>query len=115
MYDKHLILISYLYTFQTYNENAPECMTVEYYTDLCSNEIVDKNSSIDESCVLMRAIYDGKLLSSMEAECLVNQLHIFYRGDSSNTEKERILKLFNEGNLTFKYSDVIALLETLEI
>lgn len=88
---------------------------MEYYTDLCNNEIVNKNSCINESCVLMRATYDGKLLSSMEAECLVNQLHIFYRGDSNNIEKERTLKLFNEGNLTFKYSDVIALLESLDI
>lgn len=90
-------------------------MTVEYYTDLVNNEIIHNKNVDDESCVLMRATYDGKLLSPAEAACLVNQLRIFYGMDSCNTEKERLLKLFNEGDTTFVHSDVIALVETLSI
>lgn len=87
-------------------------MTVEYYTDLCNT--VNEDSS-DESYVLMRAIYDRKLLSAVEAACLVNQLRIFYGVNSDNTEKENLLKLFNDGDDAFKHSDVIALVETLSI
>lgn len=84
-------------------------MTVEYYTDLCNNDFND------ESCVLMRATYNGKLLSPAEAACLVNQLRIFYEVNSENCEKERLLKLFNEGDTSFKHSDVISLVEKLSI
>lgn len=87
-------------------------MTVEYYTDLCNT---DNKDSSDESYVLMRATFDGKLLSAVEAACLVNQLRIFYGVDSGNTEKEKLLKLFNNGDAAFKHSDVIALVETLSI
>lgn len=63
----------------------------------------------------MRATYNGKLLSAAEASCLVNQLRIFYEVDSQSTEKERLLKLFNEGDPSFKHVDVISLVETLSI
>ncbi|XP_025407828.1 ATP synthase mitochondrial F1 complex assembly factor 1 [Sipha flava] len=105
-----------LISYQTYNENAPECMTVEYYTDLCnSDKTTDNEDSNDENYVLMRATYDGKLLSATEAACLVNQLRIFYGIDAGSTEKERLLKLFNEGDKDFKHSEVISLVETLSI
>jgi ATP synthase F1 complex assembly factor 1 len=91
-------------------------MTVEYYTDLCnSDKTTDNEDSNDENYVLMRATYDGKLLSATEAACLVNQLRIFYGIDAGSTEKERLLKLFNEGDKDFKHSEVISLVETLSI
>lgn len=91
-------------------------MTVEYYTDLCNGHknIVNENSN-DESCVLMRATYNGKLLSAAEAACLVNQLRIFYGTNSGDSRTEKLLKLFNEGSSEFKHSDIIALVETLSI
>lgn len=89
-------------------------MTVEYYTDLC-DKAINNGSFNDEFCVLMRATYNGKLLSAAEAACLVNQLRIFYGVDSRNGEKEKLLKLFNEGDSSFKHIDVIALVETLSI
>lgn len=89
-------------------------MTVEYYTDLCNNDKINNIGSNDES-VLMRATYDGKLLSAIEASCLVNQLRIFYQADSGDTEMERLLKLFNEGDAEFKHSDVISCVETLSL
>lgn len=89
-------------------------MTVEYYTDLCNDKTMNDGSP-DESYVLMRATYDNKLLSAAEASCLVNQLRIFYGVDSGATEKENLLKLFNEGDAAFKHSDVIALVETLSV
>lgn len=91
-------------------------MTVEYYTDLCgSDKPIDSGSSGDESFVLMRATYDGKLLSAAEASCLINQLRIFYGRGTGDTQSERLLKLFNEGDSAFKHSDVIALVETLSL
>lgn len=91
-------------------------MTVEYYTDLCNGHktIVSEDSN-DESCVLMRAMYDGKLLSAAEAACLVNQLRIFYGTNSGGSKIEKLLKLFNEGSSQFKHSDIISLVETLSI
>jgi len=92
-------------------------MTVEYYTDLCDGNTFSNNEkeSNDESCVLMRATYNGKLLSSSEAACLINQLRIFYEINSENGEKERLLRLFNKGDTSFKHSDVIGLVEKLSI
>ncbi|VVC45723.1 ATP11 [Cinara cedri] len=107
--------ITPLISYQTYNENAPECMTVEYYTDLCNSDKINNTDSNDESCVLMRATYDGKLLSAVESSCLVNQLRIFYQADSGNTEKEKLLKLFNEGDAEFQHADVISCVETLSL
>lgn len=105
-----------LISYQTFNENAPECMTVEYYTDLChSDKAIENCGSDNESCVLMRSTYNGKLLSAAEAACLVNQLRIFYGVDSGVADKEKLLKSFNEGDGTFNYSDVITLVETLSI
>ncbi|XP_050537953.1 ATP synthase mitochondrial F1 complex assembly factor 1 [Daktulosphaira vitifoliae] len=96
-----------LIAYQKYNENAPECMSIEYFSDL-----VNENN-IDNSIVLMRSFYDDKLLSSMEATCLVNQLRIFY--EENNFKHETLLKLFNKGHSEFHYSDVIACVETLSI
>lgn len=91
-------------------------MTVEYYSDLCGNDKpIDNRSSDDESFVLMRATYDGKLLSAAEASCLINQLRIFYGRDTGNTQSETLLKSFNDGDSAFKHSDVIALVETLSL
>lgn len=91
-------------------------MTIEYYTDLCnSGKAIEHRGSDDEQCVLMRSTYNGKLLSAAEAACLVNQLRIFYGIDSGVADKEKLLKSFNEGDVTFKHSDVIALVETLSI
>lgn len=114
-----LLIFLFICILQTFKENAPECMTVEYYTDLCNSDepklAVDIEDSNTEPIVLMRATYDGKLLSAAEAACLVNQLRIFYGVDSRDAEKERLLKYFNEGHAEFKHSDVIALVETLSI
>lgn len=104
-----------MFALQTHKENAPECMTVEYFTDLCDSNKINNIGSNDELCVLMRATYDGKLLSAAEASCLVNQLRIFYQPDSGDTEKERLLKLFNKGDTEFKHSDVISCVETLSL
>ncbi|XP_050421971.1 ATP synthase mitochondrial F1 complex assembly factor 1 [Adelges cooleyi] len=96
-----------LIAYQKHKENAPECMSIEYYSDLI------RENDADNSTVLMRSFYDYKLLSPMEATCLVNQLRIFY--ENKNTRHETLLKLFNEGHSEFHYSDVIACVETLSI
>lgn len=90
-------------------------MAIEYYTDLCDSDKINKIGSNDQLYVLMKATYDKKLLSAAEASCLVNQLLIFYQADSGDMAKERLLKLFNEGDAEFKHSDVISCVETLSL
>jgi len=86
-------------------------MTVEYYTDFCNSNIFSNN---EESCVLMRATYNGKLLSSSEAKCLINTLDCFYQNFCEIKEMEKLLRLFNKGVKPFKHFDVTDLVKKLK-
>lgn len=61
----------------------------------------------------MRAEYDVNVISAQEAQCLANQLQLYYsRSDESKLE---LLKQFTNKPDSFKHMDVIKELENLEI
>ena len=79
--------------FHTHKENAPATLTLNYY-----NEIQK-----DKSIVLMEGEYDNKVFNLLEAQCLANQIQIFY----SNQDKIELLNHFTNNPSTFDYMQIV--------
>lgn len=89
--------------YQTHKENAPECMTIVHYEDFKESKNV----------VLMRGQFDIKSLTVQEAQCLANQLQLYYTQDDNT--RINILKTFNQRPDEFKHMDLIKQLENIEL
>ncbi|KYM98235.1 ATP synthase mitochondrial F1 complex assembly factor 1, partial [Cyphomyrmex costatus] len=89
--------------YQTHKENAPECLTMIYYTELRE----------DKDIVLMRGEFDTKLLQVQEAQCLANELLLYYCNDHEH--RLQLLETFTNRPDKFKHMDLIAQLETLSL
>lgn len=61
----------------------------------------------------MRGEYDTKILTAQEAQCLVNQLQIYY--GHNDQAKLDLLKRFTLEPAKFKHMDVIKQLENIEL
>jgi ATP synthase mitochondrial F1 complex assembly factor 1 len=61
----------------------------------------------------MRGEYDTKILTAQEAQCLANQLQLYYV--VSDERKTEILETFTKSPDKFKHMDVIRELENLPI
>lgn len=90
--------------FQVHKENAPECMNISHYTEF--NE--------KHGIVLMRGEYDENVINAQEAQCLVNQLQLYY-SQCNNQTKLDLLKKFTSSPDDFKHMDIIKELENLSI
>lgn len=62
----------------------------------------------------MRGEYDVNVINAQEAQCLVNQLQLYY-SQSNNQTKLDLLKKFTTTPDNFKHMDVIKELENLSI
>lgn len=91
-----------LLCYQVHKENAPECLNIVHYTEFK-----------EQGVVLMRGEFDSKVLTAQEAQCLANQLQLYY----TRNEKRKIelLESFNKSPEKFKHMDVIKELENLQI
>lgn len=87
--------------YQTHKENAPECLTMIHYTELLDSKGI----------VLMRGEFDTKSINGTEAQCLANELQIYYSSD--HPQRLRLLQLFTEKPDEFKHMDLVAHLETI--
>lgn len=90
-----------LISYQTYKENAPECLTIVYYPDLKESK----------GLVLMRGEFNKDILTAIEAQCLANELQLYY--GEENEKRTRLLERFTHSPDEFKHMDLIANLETL--
>ena len=88
--------------YQTHKENAPECLKMVHYTELMDSK----------SIVLMRGEYDSKALTAAEAQCLANELQMYYSSD--HPQRLRLLQTFTEKPDEFKHMDLVSHLETIE-
>lgn len=93
------VYMTSLLWYQTHKENAPECLTLTHYTEF-------KDS---KGIVLMRGEFDLNFLNCQEAQCLANELQLYYTGKSS--ERLKLLETFNNAPNDFKYNDLIGQLE----
>ncbi|XP_058458725.1 ATP synthase mitochondrial F1 complex assembly factor 1-like [Malaya genurostris] len=91
-----------LINYQVHKENAPECLNVVMYTELR-----------EKGLVLMRGEYDSKVISGQEAQCLANQLQLYY--SQHNQSKLALLEAFTNQPDKFKHMDVIEELNNLKI
>lgn len=87
---------------QVHKENAPECLNIVHYTEFK-----------EQGIVLMRGEYDTKVLTAHEAQCLANQLQLYYT--QSHPRKLEILETFTKTPEKFQHADVIKELENLQI
>lgn len=91
-----------LINYQVHKENAPECLNIALYSELRSKGLV-----------LMRGEYDPKVISGQEAQCLANQLQMYYSQQSES--RLNLLESFTNKPDTFKHMDVIDELNNLKI
>lgn len=89
--------------YQTHKENAPECLTMVHYTELKDSKGV----------VLMRGEFDKKSISVQEAQCLANELQLYYSTD--DPKRLQLLETFTSKPDAFKHMDLIAQLETIQL
>uniref|UniRef100_A0A182MQW6 ATP synthase mitochondrial F1 complex assembly factor 1 n=1 Tax=Anopheles culicifacies TaxID=139723 RepID=A0A182MQW6_9DIPT len=91
-----------LLNYQVHKENAPECLNMTMFTE-CS----------DKGIVLMRGEYDSKVLNAQEAQCLANQVQLYY--SQNNESKVHLLETFTKNPDQFKHMDIIDELNNLKI
>ncbi|KFO91868.1 ATP synthase mitochondrial F1 complex assembly factor 1, partial [Buceros rhinoceros silvestris] len=88
-----------LINIQTQGETAPSQLVLYHYPELQK----------EKGIVLMTAEMDSKFLVVHEAQCLANQVQLFYATDRSETYE--LVETFNHRSSDFKYMSVIAELE----
>uniref|UniRef100_A0A1B6LE52 ATP synthase mitochondrial F1 complex assembly factor 1 n=1 Tax=Graphocephala atropunctata TaxID=36148 RepID=A0A1B6LE52_9HEMI len=92
-----------LISYQTHKENAPECLTIVYYTDLKESK----------DMVLMKGEFNKDILTALEAQCLANELQLYY--GEENEKRTLLLERFTNNPDDFRHMDLIANLETLSL
>lgn len=90
-----------LISYQTHKENSPECLTMVYYPDLKESK----------GLVLMKGEFNKDVLTALEAQCLANELQLYY--GEVNEKRTNLLERFTYNPDDFKHMDLIANLETL--
>ncbi|MCJ8737703.1 hypothetical protein PDJAM_G00027120 [Pangasius djambal] len=88
-----------LINVQTLRENAPSQLILYHYSDLKQ----------DKDIVLMTAEMDSKFITVHEAQCLANQVQLFYAPQRHETFQ--LVETFNHRPAEFKHMSVIAELE----
>ncbi|XP_037571663.1 LOW QUALITY PROTEIN: ATP synthase mitochondrial F1 complex assembly factor 1-like [Dermacentor silvarum] len=86
-----------LASYQRHGSEAPACLALSYWTQLASRE--------DGAVVLMSGEYDSKVIGPTEAQCLVNQLQLYYGGNE--LKKKLLLWNFNREARSFNYEALI--------
>jgi len=92
-----------LINFQTHGENSPECLTLVYYADLAE----------EKKIVLMKGDYDKNMLTGLEAQCLVNEVMLYYA--TPNESKLQLLEKFTKDPANFQHLELIRELENIKI
>lgn len=89
--------------FQVHKENAPECLKMVHFPDL----------EDEKGIVLMRGEFDVNVIDTKEAQCLANQLQLYYaQGDQKRLD---LLNTFTHKPDSFKHMDLVAQLEHLTL
>ncbi|XP_034164315.2 ATP synthase mitochondrial F1 complex assembly factor 1 isoform X2 [Pangasianodon hypophthalmus] len=88
-----------LINVQTLGENAPSQLILYHYSDLKQ----------DKDIVFMTAEMDSRFMTVHEAQCLANQVQLFYAAQRHETFQ--LVETFNHRPAEFKHMSVIAELE----
>ncbi|KAI8508934.1 ATP synthase mitochondrial F1 complex assembly factor 1 [Branchiostoma belcheri] len=90
-----------LISFQAHKENAPSCIQMVHYPDLADNKGI----------VLMRAEVDTKILTTVEAKFLVDQMTMYYTARSD--QRFSIVRNFTVKPTEFDHMVLIKELESI--
>lgn len=90
-------------SYKTHNENAPPCLTLRHYTDIAA----------EKNIVLMVGEYDKDVVNVLEAQCLANEVQLFYAQES--LERTEVVKKFNHSPESFDHMDLIRYFNSAEI
>ncbi|KAG4067116.1 hypothetical protein HA402_000107 [Bradysia odoriphaga] len=91
-----------LLCYQVHKENAPECLNMVHYIEFA-----------DQGIILMRGEFDKNVINPQEAQCLINQLQLYYSQD--NASKLQLLEKFTKDPANFEHMDVIKELENITL
>jgi len=92
-----------LIAYQTHKENAPECLTMDFFDEL----------SEAKGLVLMKGEFDKNVISVLDAQFLANNLQLYYA--ENNPRRLKLLETFNRKPDEFKYMDLVAEIDLLNI
>ncbi|XP_047443823.1 ATP synthase mitochondrial F1 complex assembly factor 1 [Mugil cephalus] len=95
----HELHFTSLINVQTLGENAPSQLILYHYPDLKE----------EKGIVLMTAEMDPKFITVHQAQCLANQVQLFY--GTQRQETFRLVETFNHQPADFRHMSVIAELE----
>uniref|UniRef100_A0AAX7VXM2 ATP synthase mitochondrial F1 complex assembly factor 1 n=1 Tax=Astatotilapia calliptera TaxID=8154 RepID=A0AAX7VXM2_ASTCA len=98
-WSRHELHFTSLINVQTLGENAPSQLILYHYPDLKE----------EKGIVLMTAEMDPKFITVQQAQCLANQVQLFY--GTQRQETYRLVEMFNHHPAEFKHMSVIAELE----
>lgn len=102
-FSQNIVHFTPLLYYQVHKENAPECLTLTHYDEFKDSKDI----------VLMRGEYDTNIIDAKEAQCLVNQLQMYYIQEQP--EKKQLMEIFSKTPDDFKHMDLIKQLENLSI
>ncbi|XP_023014353.1 ATP synthase mitochondrial F1 complex assembly factor 1 [Leptinotarsa decemlineata] len=89
--------------YQVHKENAPECLTITHFDEFKESKEI----------VLMRGEFDKNIINAVEAQCLANQLQLYYIQEDPN--KRKLLEVFTKKPDEFNHTDLISQIETLSL
>ncbi|XP_008404970.1 ATP synthase mitochondrial F1 complex assembly factor 1 [Poecilia reticulata] len=98
-WSRHELHFTSLINIQTLGENAPSQLILYHYPELKE----------EKGVVLMTAEMDPKFITVHQAQCLANQVQLFY--GTQRQETYRLVETFNHQPEDFKHMSVIAELE----
>ncbi|XP_014874853.1 ATP synthase mitochondrial F1 complex assembly factor 1 [Poecilia latipinna] len=98
-WSRHKLHFTSLINIQTLGENAPSQLILYHYPELKE----------EKGVVLMTAEMDPKFITVHQAQCLANQVQLFY--GTQRQETYRLVEMFNHQPEDFKHMSVIAELE----
>lgn len=94
-FSNHQINFTSLGSYHLHKENSPSVLTLWHFPEI----------SEKKGIVLMNGLFDDKSLTAMEAQCLANQVQIYYSGHDMT--KNLLLHRFNKDPKSFDYLDAI--------
>ncbi|KAK5650061.1 hypothetical protein RI129_001090 [Pyrocoelia pectoralis] len=89
-----------LLNYQVHKENAPECLKITHYTEF-------KDS---KGIILMKGEFQKNVINVQEAQCLANQLQLYY--SQKDADRLKLLEQFTTKPNEFKHMDLIKQIET---
>lgn len=98
-YINHTFYFTSLVLYQRYKESAPPCLVINHYPELRHTKGI----------VLMNGEFDRNSINLLEAQCLANQVKLFFGCD--DIRRKMLLHSFNKDPEHFDHNELIKVFE----